>query len=84
LLAQSTIREVEAQELVYDPRGAVPEKPFGHLNWKWEEFKAAMEESASLWRFSYDRLGGRYSGYASVANERIDGFILTSLSELDG
>jgi hypothetical protein len=83
LLEQIAIPDIEGDEMVSDPLGAVPPTPFGHMNWKWAEFRDALPPGAALWRFSYQRLGQIYGGYASVARDRIDRFVLTSIREID-
>jgi hypothetical protein len=46
------VSEVEAREKVFDPLGAVPNLPFGHLNAAWREFKDQMGDGDCLWTFS--------------------------------
>lgn len=46
------VSDVEAKELVFDPLGAVPKLPFGHLNAAWLEFRSQMGEGDRLWTFS--------------------------------
>jgi hypothetical protein len=85
LSEQITIPEIEARAMASDPLGAVPAAPFGHMNWKWEEFKAELAPDAAVWRFSCIWGGSHvHGGYASVARKRIGRFILTSIREIDG
>ena len=78
------IPEIEVEEIVSDPLGAVPAAPFGHMNWKWEEFKVSVTPGTAVWRFSYSWGGGQlHGGYATVEHDRIDRFVLTSIRELD-
>jgi hypothetical protein len=46
------IIDIEAKEKVFDPLGAVPDVPFGHLNTAWREFTAQMADGDRLWTFS--------------------------------
>jgi len=52
LLEQSTRQEIEAKEIIFDPLGAVPNVPFGHLNASWQKFIANLESGDTLWTFS--------------------------------
>lgn len=80
-----TITAIEANAIVSDPMGAVPAKPFGHMNWKWKEFKSELKPDAAVWRFTCPWGGSHlHSGYATVAGDRVDRFILTSIAEIDG
>ena len=54
LLVQITIEEVERQEIVHDPLGAVPDLPFGHLNAAWRKFKDALLPGDEVWTFAAD------------------------------
>lgn len=75
-----TISEIEANAIVSDPMGAVPAVPFGHMNWKWEEFKAGMEPYDAVWHFARPWGGSHlHSGYATVVGNRVGSFILTSI-----
>ena len=44
--------DIEAKEKVFDPLGAVPDLPFGHLNAAWREFVGQMADGDRLWTFS--------------------------------
>lgn len=55
LVRQMTVDEIELQERVIDPMGAVPDLPFGHLNTTWLRFKGNMEPQDSIWAFSARR-----------------------------
>lgn len=55
LVRQMTVDEIELQERVIDPMGAVPDIPFGHLNTTWLRFKGNMEPQDSIWTFSARR-----------------------------
>ena len=43
-----TQAEIEARECVYDPLGAVPALPFGHLNPAWRRYADTLEPRARL------------------------------------
>jgi hypothetical protein len=51
LVAPYSIDEIETRALILDPLGAVPNKPFGHLNGVWLEFKSRLPAGARLWSF---------------------------------
>lgn len=52
LLQQMSIEEIEQRERVFDPLGAVPDLPFGHLNGAWTRFKAELQDGDLIWSFS--------------------------------
>lgn len=52
LLEQLTVQSIEQREMVYDPLGAVPGKPFGHLNSAWINFIRDVGEDEQIWSFS--------------------------------
>ena len=54
LLERLTVGEVEARETVFDPLGAAPNLPFGHLNAAWRAFIEGDTEGDELWSFSAD------------------------------
>lgn len=54
LLKRLAIDEVEARETVFDPLGAAPNLPFGHLNAAWRAFVDGRAEDDELWSFSAD------------------------------
>jgi hypothetical protein len=43
LQTQLSIQEIEQREMVFDPLGAAPNVPFGHLNAAWKQFCEGME-----------------------------------------
>jgi len=79
LLHPQTVPQIEAKEVIYDPRGGVPYIPFGHLNKHWKTFLRASHPEDTLWSFEspweqYGKKEQRY-GYARVReNEVIDWF----------
>lgn len=52
LLEQLTVREIEARETVYDPLGAAPNLPFGHLNVAWRTFLEGRVDTDEVWSFA--------------------------------
>ena len=82
LLETLSIQEIEARERVFDPLGAVPDAPFGHLNPAWLKFKATMEPMDSLSSFYVQRTNGRrkviLTGYVIVRSGHIGAHLLTS------
>jgi hypothetical protein len=51
LIKACILEEIEAEAMVYDPLGFVPNKPFGHLNGLWVAFRDDLPEDARLWSF---------------------------------
>ncbi len=52
LQTQLSLQEVEKREIVFDPLGAVPNVPFGHLNAAWRNFCEDMKSHDHLWSFT--------------------------------
>lgn len=52
LLQLTSPLEIMAKEMVFDPKGAVPEFPFGHLNTAWLQFNDKLEFRDEVWTFS--------------------------------
>jgi len=52
LVEKTTRSEIEAKEIVYDPMGAAPNVPFGHLNTSWQHYIVNLEPSDAIWTFS--------------------------------
>lgn len=46
------VGDIEAKEMVFDPLGAVPNLPFGHLNTAWRDFIGQITDGDRLWTFS--------------------------------
>ena len=46
------VGDIEAKERVFDPLGAVPDLPFGHLNAAWSEFIGQMADGDRLRTYS--------------------------------
>ena len=51
LIKACILEEIEAEAMVHDPLGFVPNKPFGHLNGLWVAFRDDLPEDARLWSF---------------------------------
>ena len=71
LLERLAVEEVEARETVFDPLGAAPNLPFGHLHAAWRAFVDGLAEGDELWSFSADWQTGwgnmeRRAGYVLV------------------
>ena len=68
LVGPYSIDEIETRALIFDPLGAVPNKPFGHLNAVWLKFKSRLPAGARLWSFAaqWPKAGSRieiFEGY---------------------
>lgn len=51
LLELLTVPDIEAREVVEDPLGAVPPRPFGHLNETWVRFAEGVGAEDEIWSF---------------------------------
>ena len=51
LIKACILEEIEAEAMVHDPLGFVPNKPFGHLNALWVAFRDKLPMDAKLWWF---------------------------------
>lgn len=75
LVAKTSVKKVEEAEKIFDPLGAVPDLPFGHLNGAWRKFISNMKPGDELWFFSTSRLYTRgdspVSGYVLIRNGHI-------------
>ena len=85
-------QEVEVKAIVLDPKGRVPNLPFGHLHSGWIKLLGQLEKGDSLWSFktpgwtaSKEERGatqwaiprGVVSGYAVVRNGKVKAEFLT-------
>ena len=81
LLESLTVAEIEARERVFDPLGAVPDLPFGHLNTAWQDFLAECEEGVEFRRFAADWNAGwckeRREGYVEMVDGQPGRFFMT-------
>jgi hypothetical protein len=81
LLELLTVAEIEARERVFDPLGAVPDLPFGHLNTAWQDFLAACEKGVEFRRFAADWDAGwcreHREGYVEIVQGQPGHFFMT-------
>jgi hypothetical protein len=82
LLEQLSISEIESREVVTDPLGAVPDRPFGHLHPAWKKFVEGVRPTDTLWSFSANwktRWGCEElrAGYVIVRDGSIGPYVLT-------
>lgn len=82
LIEQLSISEIELREVVTDPLGAVPDRPFGHLHPAWKRFVEVVRPRDTLWSFSAKSKTPWGSeelraGYVIVRGRSIGPFILT-------
>lgn len=87
LQLQLSLQEIEQQEIVFDPLGAVPNVPFGHLNAAWKEFCERMNPHDHLWSFTAHRTSTWGSkeirqGYVIVCGEDIGPNFLTVYKDI--
>lgn len=52
LQTQLSIQEIEKREIIFDPLGAAPNVPFGHLNAAWKKFCEGLDPLDSIWSFT--------------------------------
>ena len=85
LLEPLTLTDIEYREMVDDPLGAAPKKPFGHFNGKWEQFKKLIEPSDALWSFkakwgNHDRTAILKEGYALLEGDVVKSFFIKRIA----
>lgn len=88
LLREMTIEEIEKEEMISDPLGAVPPLPFGHLNAAWSRFKSRLAPGDAVWRFSApwdDRWGTPevHEGYVIVRSDGVGAHFVTGRRIVD-
>jgi len=88
LLREMSIEEIEENEMVSDPLGAVPPLPFGHLNGPWSRFKSGLAADDTVWHFSatWDEGWGRSEvreGYVIVRTDGVGPYFVTAIRILD-
>ena len=71
LTERLSVEEIVQREIVFDPLGAVPALPFGHLHGAWKEFLTALPKESEIWSFSAEgkSISGRKvlrKGYVAV------------------
>ena len=85
LLERLTIEQIEEREMIEDPLGAVPNKPFGHLNHAWQEYRGTLRAGDELWSFKancetdWDVVETR-TGYVAVRHSKVGPFFTTAVS----
>jgi hypothetical protein len=88
LQTQLSIQEIEQREMVFDPLGAAPNVPFGHLNTAWKQFCEGMEPHDGIWSFTahwtslWDRKDLR-QGYAIVRDEEVGRHFVTIWKDVE-
>lgn len=88
LQTQLSLQEIEQLEMVFDPLGAAPNVPFGHLNAAWKKFCEDMESHDSLWSFTAQWASAWGSkdirqGYVIVRGEEIGAHFITVWKDID-
>lgn len=88
LQTQLSLQEIEQREIVFDPLGAAPNVPFGHLNAAWKRFCGGMEPHDSLWSFTAPWTSAWGSkdirqGYVIVRGEEIGAHFITVWKEIE-
>ncbi len=73
---------IEDKERIVDPLGAVPSKPFGHLNSVWQDFLDKSLEGCEYWSFkaTWKTQWGEEEireGYASVNGGEVKAFFIS-------
>lgn len=76
LVRRMSVTEIETSEHVYDPAGAVPDLPFGHLHAIWRDFSEKFQPDDEVWKFEGNWQSdfgapSRIRGYAVVRNGEI-------------
>jgi len=84
LTHRMTAEEIEVGAGVFDPLGYVPDRPFGHLNWTWEELKAGIGPKSEIWAFESTIDYHDHHGYALVEQGVVKHFMLTEVRETAG
>jgi len=82
-----SLQEIEVRETVYDPLGAAPDLPFGHLNAAWLRFLDGLEDGDELWTFTAKwqttwGLKEVRGGYVLVRNDNPGNYFLTEWKQL--
>lgn len=88
LQTQLSLQEIEQIEMVFDPLGAAPNVPFGHLNAAWKKFCEGMEPNDSLWSFTAQWASAWGSkdirqGYVIVRGEEIGAHFITVWKDIE-
>lgn len=88
LQTQLSLQEIEQLEMVFDPVGAAPNVPFGHLNAAWKKFCEGIEPHDSLWSFTAQWTSAWGSkdirqGYVIVRGEEIGAHFITVWKDIE-
>lgn len=88
LKEQMSIEEIEQQERVVDPLGAVPDLPFGHLHSAWQKLVDQMEAHDTIWTFeaiwtTWYKSKELMIGYAVKRGDSVGPHLLTLCKRLD-
>jgi len=83
LLRPKAVAQIEVHEVIYDPRGGVPNVPFGHFNKSWKAFLKASQPEDALWSFAapWEQYGKKEQrhGYARVSNGEVINWFTKSI-----
>jgi len=73
LIAVIEPEQAEVISCVTDPRGHVPNNPFGHMQQGWVHLLSQLEPTDTLWRFKSPQRGKQAacSGYAVVRQRQV-------------
>ena len=77
LIEKVCVDTVEAEELVDDPLGCAPRKPFGFRFEEWYRFKQKIDPSGELWTFSQET-----PGFHKSYTVQISGYCVKSLGSV--
>lgn len=88
LQTQLSLQEIEQREMVFDPMGAAPNVPFGHLNTAWRKFCEGMGPNDSLWSFAARWTSpwgskGIRQGYVIVRGEDLGAHFITVCKDIE-
>jgi len=88
LQTQLGLQEVDMFLGVFDPMGAAPNVPFGHLNAAWKKFCEGLEPNDSLWSFTAPWTSAWGSkdirqGYVIVRGEEIGAHFITVWKDIE-
>lgn len=88
LQTQLGLQEIEQLEMVFDPMGAAPNVPFGHLNAAWKKFCEGLEPNDSLWSFTAPWTSAWGSkdirqGYVILRGEEIGAHFVTVWKDIE-
>ena len=79
-----SVEEIEADEMIIDPLGYSPSKPFGFRNEDWNNFKRLVKSDDEIWNFDYifDDPSGLFStsvsGYGIKNSQKVKASFISS------